>query len=82
MASNVTPWLRQWSAMGVSWSVRSLQVKPGKAVWVLSTAVGTMAHSTPMAEITGSATVSEQRPRQEMSWMDTTRFMHSTSDPS
>ena len=58
--------------MGVSWSVRSLQVKPGKAVWVLSTAVGTMAHSTPMAEITGSATVSEQRPTPERSWIAAT----------
>lgn len=36
-------------------------------VWALSTAVGRMAHSTSMAEITGSATVSEQRPRHEIS---------------
>ena len=66
-ASKWTCWARQWAAMADSWSERSRLTKPGKAVWALSTAVGTMAHSTPSAEITGSATVSEQRPRQEIS---------------
>ena len=61
--------------MAGSWSVRSRLTKPGNAVWALSTAVGTMAHSTPMAEITGSATVREHRPRQEMSCMLATRFI-------
>ena len=44
-------------------------------VWVDSTAVGTMAHSTPIAEITGRATVMLQRPRQEMSCKVTTLFI-------
>ena len=67
MASRVTFWLFQWRAMGSTWSDRSRLMKPGNMVWVLSTAVGTMAHSTAMAEITGSATVSEHCPTQEMS---------------
>ena len=53
--------------MAGSWSLRSRLTKPGNAVCALSTAVGTMAHSTPMAETTGSATVWEQRPRQDTS---------------
>ena len=75
MASRVTFWLFQWRAMGSSWSDRSRLMKPGNMVWVLSTAVGTMAHSTAMAEITGSATVSEQRPRHEISWILAMRFI-------
>ena len=65
--------------MGSSWSDRSRLMKPGNMVWVLSTAVGTMAHSTAMAEITGSATVSEQRPRHEISWILAIRFMRGSS---
>ncbi len=79
MASRVTFWLFQWRAMGSSWSDRSRLMKPGNMVWVLSTAVGTMAHSTTMAEITGSATVSEQRPRHEISWILAIRFMRGSS---
>ena len=79
MASRVTFWLFQWRAMGSSWSDRSRLMKPGNMVWVLSTAVGTMAHSTAMAEITGSATVSEQRPRHEISWILAIRFMRGSS---
>ena len=44
-------------------------------VCVDSTAVGRATHSTPMAEITGRATVTEQRPRQEMSCRVTIRFI-------
>ena len=50
-------------------------MKSGKMVWVLSTAVGITAHSTPSTESTGSATVREHRPRQEMSCMLATRFI-------
>ena len=53
--------------MGPIWSVRSLQVKFWNMVCVDSTAVGTMEHSTPMAEMMGSATVREHLPRQEIS---------------
>ena len=69
----------QWAAMGPIWSVRSLQVKFWNMVWVESTAVGTMEHSTPMAEIMGRATVKEHLPRQEISWMLTMRFINGTS---
>lgn len=61
--------------MGRRSSVRSRKVKPGSRLWVDSTAVGTMAHSTPMAERMGSATVREHFPRQEMSWMLMIRFI-------
>ena len=41
--------------------------KPLTAVWVDNTAVGTTAASTPIAEIMGSATVSEHFPTQDIS---------------
>ena len=66
----------RWAAAGPD---RPRLMKPGNMVWVLSTAVGTMAHSTAMAEITGSATVREQRPRQEMSWILAMRFIKGPS---
>ena len=52
---------------GVIWSVKSLQVKFWNMVWVDKTAVGRIAHSTPIAERTGSATVREHLPKQEIS---------------
>ena len=53
--------------MGLMSDVRSLKVKPWNMVWVESTAVGIMAVSTPIAEIIGSATVSEHFPTHETS---------------
>ena len=43
-------------------------MNPG-AVWVDSTAEGRMTVSMPQAEMTGSATVKEHCPKQEISWM-------------
>lgn len=61
--------------MGRSWSLRSKWVYPvNSPVCVLSRAVGTMAVLTPAAESTGSATVSEQRPTQEISCTASARF--------
>ena len=74
MASTAMPWTFQWAAMGGISSVRSRKVKPSKAVWVDSTAVGMTAVSTPQAEMIGKATVREHLPMQEMSWMVTIRF--------
>ena len=67
MASKRNFSLDQWSAMGLIWSLRSLQVKFWNRVWVDRTAVGRMEHSTPMAEMMGRATVREHLPRQEIS---------------
>ena len=54
--------------MGSSWSLRSRRVQPvNSPVCVLSSAVGMHAHSTPVAETTGSATVSEHLPKPETS---------------
>ena len=53
--------------MGSISSVRSWKVKPVNCVWVDSTAVGTTAHSTLMAEMIGRATVREHLPSAEMS---------------
>ena len=50
-----------------SCGVRSRLTKPSKAVCAESSAVGSAAHSTPMAESTGSAMVCEQLPMQEKS---------------
>ena len=66
-ASKLKPSFFQWSAMGSISSVRSQKVQPLNWVCVDKTAVGTTAHSTPMAEMIGSATVSEHLPRAEMS---------------
>ena len=56
--------------MGSIWSVRSRRVQPvNSPVCVLSRAVGMQEHSTPVAETTGSATVSEHLPKPEMSCM-------------
>ena len=76
MASKWMFSLAQWSEMGsISW-VRSWKVKFLKPpVWVDRTAVGTTQVSTPIAEMMGRATVREHLPRQEISWMETTRFM-------
>ena len=52
-----------------------MTVKFWNMVWVDSTAVGRMVVSTPMAEMTGRATVMEHLPRQEMSWMVSMRFI-------
>ena len=48
-------------------SVKSRNVKPLNAVCVDKTAVGNTPHSTPHAEIIGSATVREHLPTQEIS---------------
>lgn len=56
-------------------SVRSRNVKPLNAVCVESTAVGRMAASTPIAEMTGSATVSEHFPTHEISCTVMIRFI-------
>ena len=50
-------------------------------VWVERTAVGITAASTPIAEISGSATVEEHFPKQEISWMVTIRFSMKGSRP-
>ena len=75
MASKPMPAAFQFSATGAISSARSRKVKLGKAVWVDSTAVGMTAVSTPQAEITGSATVSEHFPTQETSCTVTIRFI-------
>ena len=67
MASKVRPCCFQWSAMGSISSVRSRKVKPLNWVWVDSTAVGTTAHSMPMAERMGRATVREHLPTADRS---------------
>lgn len=67
MASNLKPSLTYTSLIeGIS-SVKSLNVKFEKLVCVDKTAVGTMAVSTPIAEIMGKATVREHFPMQEIS---------------
>ena len=64
-----TPMRCQWRAMGSISSDRSRNVQPvNSPVCVLSTAVGMQAHSTPVAEMTGSATVSEHLPSPDRSW--------------
>src|SRR5699024_2824889 len=68
MPSKGIPILCQCRAMGSIWSVRSRKVQPvNSPVWVEKRAVGIQAHSTPVAETTGSATVSEHFPKPEMS---------------
>ena len=49
--------------------LRSRKVKPLNMVCVESTAVGRIAASIPIAEMTGSATVREHFPTHEMSWI-------------
>ena len=48
-------------------SVVSKKVKPEMPVWAESSAVGSGQHWQPMAESTGRAMVSEQRPKQDRS---------------
>ena len=58
--SKASPSFCQWEATAGISSVRSRKVQPEKPpVWVESTAVGMTAHSSPMEESTGRATVSE-----------------------
>lgn len=58
----------QCLAMGSIWSVRSWKVQPvNSPVCVLKMAVGMQAHSTPVADTTGRATVSEHLPKPETS---------------
>ena len=60
--------LCQCRAMGSIWSVRSRKVQPvNSPVCVEKSAVGIQAHSTPVADTTGRATVSEHFPKPEMS---------------
>ena len=60
-------------------SVRSRKVKPvNPPVCVDRTAVGITAAYTPIAEITGSATVKEHFPKQEISWIVTILFIISS----
>lgn len=69
------PMLCQWRAMGSIWSVRSRKVQPvNSPVCVEKSAVGMQAHSTPVAETTGSATVSEHFPKPEISCTATILF--------
>ena len=75
MASKATPLSFQLLLMGSIWSVKSSKVKLLKAVCTDRTAVGTMPHSTPIAEMMGKATVSEHLPTHDMSWMLAIRFM-------
>ena len=71
MPSMRTPSRCQWRAMGSISSDRSRNVQPVNS---LSTAVGMHAHSTPVAEMTGSATVSEHLPSPDRSWMAAMRL--------
>ena len=57
----------QCSAIGSMSSVRSLKVNPLNCVCVDRTAVGITAASTPIADIMGSATVSEHLPTHDIS---------------
>lgn len=76
MPSNLKSSFSQWLRIGTISGVRSWNVKPPwNAVCVLSTAVGIMAVSVPIAEMMGSATVSEHFPIHEISWMVTTLFI-------
>ena len=56
-------------------SVRSRNVKSENCVCVERTAVGRMTVSCPITDRIGRATVSEQRPRQEISWIVIIRFI-------
>ena len=78
-ASKRRPRRFQCSAVAVISSVRSRKVKPSNCECAESTAVGSTAHSTPMADMTGSAAVSEHLPISDMSCMLTIRFMFSPS---
>ena len=79
MPSNSSPSCAQCRAMGSIWSERSRNVQPvNSPVWVLSSAVGMHAHSTPVADTTGSATVSEHLPKPDTSFTAAILFSFSS----